>query len=301
LETNMLQKTSSIAIAAALAVFTAQAAAAQDQNSTTTGQQIQPPAATDTTGTGTATGTDAGTMDTGGAAGTAQTTPPAGADTGAATGTAQTTEPSTTPDASTAQTPAPDTGTSTAETPAPDTGTSTAQTPATDTDTSTAAASGASQDFMTAQSADQFLGSDLMGAKVRSAANEDIGEVNDVLFDMQGQSVAIIVGVGGFLGIGEKNVAIPFERFTVGREEGDADDILISLETTKDELNAAPEFKTMDDNATATSSTEGVTPAPNDTGSTTGATDPAVPAVPADPSMSAPADGGTATPPATNQ
>lgn len=45
-----------------------------------------------------------------------------------------------------------------------------------------------------------------------SANNESIGDVNDVLMDRNGQSVAVVIGVGGFLGIGEKNVAVPFAQ-----------------------------------------------------------------------------------------
>ena len=41
------------------------------------------------------------------------------------------------------------------------------------------------------------------------ANNENIGEINDVLINRNGQVVAVIIGVGGFLGIGEKDVAVP--------------------------------------------------------------------------------------------
>jgi putative membrane protein len=60
-----------------------------------------------------------------------------------------------------------------------------------------------------------ILGSDLRGTRVRGANDENIGEINDILVDRQGEVVAAIVGVGGFLGIGEKNVAIPFEALEI--------------------------------------------------------------------------------------
>lgn len=63
---------------------------------------------------------------------------------------------------------------------------------------------------MTQQQPGQWLASKLIGTTVVSANNESIGDVNDVLMDRGGQSVAVVVGVGGFLGIGEKNVAVPF-------------------------------------------------------------------------------------------
>lgn len=293
-----MQKTSSIAIAAALAFF-AMPAFAQEQNSSTTGQEITPPAASTTDGTmsdGAATGADS--------AQTGTTVPTGDATGGSTTGTAQT-DPAmgTDMNSGTAQT-APATGTDmnsgTAQT-APATGTDmnsgTAQTaPATtpSTDTATSTTTPASEPFVTSQMQDEFLGSNLMGAKVRSAADEDIGDVNDVLFDMQGNARAVVVGVGGFLGIGEKSVAIPFERLTVSRPDANDDDIQVSLETTKDELNAAPEFKRWQPTASAATS-EGLTPvAPNSTGSTM--TDPAAPAT-TDPAL----NGGAATTNGTNQ
>lgn len=61
----------------------------------------------------------------------------------------------------------------------------------------------------------QMMGSDLRGTKIYGANNEDIGEIDDILIDRQGQVVAVIVGVGGFLGIGEKDVAIPFQSLDI--------------------------------------------------------------------------------------
>jgi sporulation protein YlmC with PRC-barrel domain len=64
--------------------------------------------------------------------------------------------------------------------------------------------------FMTQLQANHLMASDLIGTRVVSANNESIGDINDVIVDRNGQTVAAVVGVGGFLGIGEKNVAIPF-------------------------------------------------------------------------------------------
>ncbi|WP_262027468.1 PRC-barrel domain-containing protein [Microvirga sp. Mcv34] len=65
--------------------------------------------------------------------------------------------------------------------------------------------------FMTQMQANQIMASDLIGTRVVSANNESIGDVNDVILDRNGQVMAAVVGVGGFLGIGEKNVAVPFD------------------------------------------------------------------------------------------
>lgn len=131
----------------------------------------------------------------------------------------------------------------------------------------------------------QILGSDLRGTKVYGANNENIGEINDTLIDRNGQVVAVIVGVGGFLGIGEKNVAIPFQSLqfaaapatgttgtttgTTGARTGTMEPDRIVLQgMTKKDLEAAPSFKS-DRRAGTTGTTTGTT---GTTGTTTGTT-----------------------------
>jgi sporulation protein YlmC with PRC-barrel domain len=71
-----------------------------------------------------------------------------------------------------------------------------------------AAASGS---FMTQAQEGQWRASKLVGVDIYNNNNENIGEVNEILVDASGKIDAVIVGVGGFLGIGEKNVALPFD------------------------------------------------------------------------------------------
>jgi len=71
-------------------------------------------------------------------------------------------------------------------------------------------AGGAQGQFMTQMQSNQIMASDLIGTRVVSANNESIGDINDVILDRNGQVMAAVVGVGGFLGIGEKDVAVPF-------------------------------------------------------------------------------------------
>lgn len=66
--------------------------------------------------------------------------------------------------------------------------------------------------FMTYQAQDQMIASNLMGANVRGAEDEVIGAVDDLLLDRDGRVLAVIVGVGGFLGIGERDVAISTDQ-----------------------------------------------------------------------------------------
>src|ERR671917_737630 len=55
-------------------------------------------------------------------------------------------------------------------------------------------------------------GSQLMGIDVYGADNQKIGDIDEVLVDRQGKIHGLVVGVGGFLGIGQKDVAIPFDQ-----------------------------------------------------------------------------------------
>jgi hypothetical protein len=101
-----------------------------------------------------------------------------------------------------------------------------------------------------------MLASDLRGTEVRGANNEDVGDINDILLGRDGRIVAVIVGVGGFLGIGEKNVAIPFDALAfegdrsatrttgAGRQaQGTLQPERIVLRgMTKADLEAAPRF-----------------------------------------------------------
>ena len=74
---------------------------------------------------------------------------------------------------------------------------------------SAADASRGSGQFLPMRQPDQFRASDFIGERVYGANDESIGEINDVLMDAKGQVAGVIIGVGGFLGIGEKDVALP--------------------------------------------------------------------------------------------
>jgi putative membrane protein len=66
-----------------------------------------------------------------------------------------------------------------------------------------------------------------------------IGDVNDILVDKKGKIEAVIVGVGGFLGMGEKNVGLPFSSLKVTEKNGSR---YLVVETTKEALQAAPGY-----------------------------------------------------------
>jgi sporulation protein YlmC with PRC-barrel domain len=70
--------------------------------------------------------------------------------------------------------------------------------------------------------------------------NAKIGAISDVLVDKNGQVNAFIVSVGGFLGLDEKNVAVPFSAVHVVQENGRW---RLTMNSTKDALKSAPGFK----------------------------------------------------------
>ena len=118
-----------------------------------------------------------------------------------------------------------------------------AATPSTTPSTMTApsTSSGAAH-FVTKQTSDQWLASKFKGTDVVGTDDKKIGDVSDILFDKDKKILAYIVGVGGFLGIGAKDVAIDPASFQAvpGR---DASDVKLRLSMTKDELKAAPAFE----------------------------------------------------------
>jgi PRC-barrel domain len=87
-----------------------------------------------------------------------------------------------------------------------------------------------------------LLASAIIGGSVYSPSDESVGDVNDLVIKPTGEIEAVVVGVGGFIGIGEKNVAIALNRFTMEPTEDLASTRLV-LNATKEELEAAPAFK----------------------------------------------------------
>ena len=105
----------------------------------------------------------------------------------------------------------------------------------------TAPKSGAAH-FVQKQGSDQWLFSKFKGTDVIGTDDKKIGDVSDVLFDKDKKILAYVVGVGGFLGIGSKDVAIDPASFQMVPGK-DQNDFKLRLAMTKDELKAAPAFE----------------------------------------------------------
>ena len=83
----------------------------------------------------------------------------------------------------------------------------------------------------------------LIGANVTNMANETVGEINDLVVDKNGKIVAVIVGVGGFLGIGEREVALNYSSLNIKYDANamtNAGATTIQVNATKDSLKNAP-------------------------------------------------------------
>ncbi|HKA76640.1 MAG TPA: PRC-barrel domain-containing protein [Pseudolabrys sp.] len=95
--------------------------------------------------------------------------------------------------------------------------------------------------FVSSQKPDQWLASKFKGTDVLGSDNQKIGDVTDILFDKSGKVEAFVVGVGGFLGIGSKEVALAPNSFdVVPGQNGSADKLKLTV--TKDQLNNAQTF-----------------------------------------------------------
>ncbi|MGO9942039.1 MAG: PRC-barrel domain-containing protein [Rhodoblastus sp.] len=80
-----------------------------------------------------------------------------------------------------------------------------------------------------------------IGVNVYNPANEDIGAIKDIAFE-NGDIKAYIIGVGGFLGVGERYVAVQPTAITLTYNADDRK-WRAGMDTDKDELKAAPEFR----------------------------------------------------------
>src|SRR5215217_8133371 len=80
--------------------------------------------------------------------------------------------------------------------------------------TTTAPASGPMNtgNWMTQEQPGQWRASKLEGLNVYNSNDEKIGDISELIVDTNGKIQAVVIGVGGFLGLGERDVAIPFDQ-----------------------------------------------------------------------------------------
>ncbi|MDW6023571.1 PRC-barrel domain-containing protein [Mesorhizobium sp. BAC0120] len=116
-----------------------------------------------------------------------------------------------------------------------------------------------------------YLASRLIGQSVYNGTDtnaKSIGDVNDLVIDKNGVVKSVVIGVGGFLGIGEKNVAVDFPKVSMVEANGNR---WLVTNATKEQLQAMPSFdrKAYEPNESVTGSITGNTaPTTNPMGTT---------------------------------
>lgn len=132
-----------------------------------------------------------------------------------------------------------------------------------------------------AMKSDGFLAANIIGENVYNGTGDDaekIGDVNDLVLDANGAVTSMVVGVGGFLGVGQKDVEVDYKTAEWTEKNGDR---WIVLAMTKEQLEALPAFDRAPYDPTPPAATGSTTmPAPADTTTTPPAAAPA-PAEPA--------------------
>jgi hypothetical protein len=106
----------------------------------------------------------------------------------------------------------------------------------------TSASGTATPQPVASQKPDQWLASKFQGTDVLGADDKKIGDVSDVLFDQQGKVDAYVISVGGFLGVGSKEVALAPTSFQVVKDSNGGYDKL-KLSMSADELKSAANFE----------------------------------------------------------
>lgn len=98
---------------------------------------------------------------------------------------------------------------------------------------------------ITMQDADTILADDLIGATVYNNTDATVGDIDDLIIGLDGTVKGVVIGVGGFLGLGEKQVAIEMASLEVVND--DAGNPRLITSATEEDLSAAPEFVTAED------------------------------------------------------
>jgi len=94
--------------------------------------------------------------------------------------------------------------------------------------------------FIGQQAPSEARVSKLIGLSVTNKAGETVGDVSDVVVGDNGQASVVIIGVGGFLGVGEKNVGVPFSALKLAKDNDGKR--TATLDATKAQLDEAPAF-----------------------------------------------------------
>src|SRR5262249_56623944 len=94
------------------------------------------------------------------------------------------------------------------------------------------------ENFGTGQPAGRWRASQFRGQPVTNDAGENIGSISDLLFGKSGRIANVVIGVGGFLGIGEKSVALPYTALSITADPDGKR--VVKVAASKEQLKATP-------------------------------------------------------------
>ncbi|MEW5421312.1 PRC-barrel domain-containing protein [Amorphus sp. 3PC139-8] len=104
---------------------------------------------------------------------------------------------------------------------------------------------------MTAQQpADTHLASDLTGQPVQNSEGDDLADIDDFVIGPDGKISHVIVSFGGFLGLGDKEVMLPWEQMDISMDE-DGDEV-VTLAMTQEQIESLPQFVSQEEANEAT-------------------------------------------------
>jgi len=101
--------------------------------------------------------------------------------------------------------------------------------------------------FKTEQEEGQIVTDNLIGSTVTDAEGQEIGTVQDLLISEEGEVEGVILGVGGFAGIGEKNVALAWDEVQMQQDPQDPQSYQVQVDMDQQAIEDAPEFVMRDE------------------------------------------------------
>jgi putative membrane protein len=108
----------------------------------------------------------------------------------------------------------------------------------TGTETSSSGTSATQEAARPANPFGEMTANDLIGQKVVNKKGDKVGKIDDIVLNSSDKAVLAVISVGGFLGIGDKLVAVPFDQLQL-----DKDKAILMSSTTEEQLKTMPEYK----------------------------------------------------------
>jgi sporulation protein YlmC with PRC-barrel domain len=109
--------------------------------------------------------------------------------------------------------------------------------------------------FLDRQSASDWLASSLIGKTVVNASNESLGSISDLITGEDGKINAVLIRSGSFLGIGGKDIAVPFSDIKLSRDEND--NVMVMANLSQDTIASAPDYETLSEQKVTVGSNKG--------------------------------------------